>query len=102
MLLFFTDETNFDPSTSDFFVYGGLIVPSDRALTLSDEIEEVRRAFGYAINERTDPSKRCTVAALLYQLTPLFLRDMRGRVEELSLFFSPKVIRAPSYLQVFV
>ena len=244
MFLLFTDETNFDPSTSDFFVYGGLIIPGERALALSDEIDQIRTKYSYgpldplkftahgrpshitnethvevkrdileaaaryevkllvsvilhsiatspedarlkelnrvcfhfncyltrkkdcgivlidnfrgpklldflrekfgvgltrmpysrtlrlkkivgfhlshigsshfcsltdialgalryAINAREDLTKGATAAALLNQLSPLCLRDARGKVEELSFFFSPKIVRVPTYLKIY-
>lgn len=46
MYLFYTDETNLDPATADFFVYGGLAIPSDGAKALSQEIDAIRKSFG--------------------------------------------------------
>ncbi|HDS1136301.1 DUF3800 domain-containing protein [Stenotrophomonas maltophilia] len=46
MYLFYTDETNLDPAQSDFFVYGGLTVPSDRARQLSEAMDALRTRFG--------------------------------------------------------
>jgi hypothetical protein len=42
MYLFYCDETNLDPEHADFFVYGGLAIPSDQAKTLHDKIETIR------------------------------------------------------------
>jgi hypothetical protein len=36
---------------------------------------------------------------LLRLIAPLFYRHPSGRVQETSLFFSPRVIRAPSFRQ---
>lgn len=47
MQLLYTDETNLDPKTADFFVYGGVIISGDRAGELSQSIDGLRKAFGY-------------------------------------------------------
>ncbi|WP_057971090.1 DUF3800 domain-containing protein [Lysobacter antibioticus] len=46
MYLFYTDETNLDPTQSDFFVYGGVTVPAERAKQLSEAIDALRTRFG--------------------------------------------------------
>lgn len=46
MYLFYTDETNLDPNVADFFVYGGLTIPAERARDLSYAIDELRAAHG--------------------------------------------------------
>lgn len=50
----------------------------------------------YAINERNNAAKVDIARALLAQLAPLFIRD-GGRVPEISLFFSPKIIIVDKY-----
>lgn len=55
-------------------------------------------ALRYAINERSNPEKTDTVKALLGQLAPLFIWHANGKIEEISLFFSPKTIRVRTYL----
>ncbi len=48
MQLFFTDETNLQPTAdAKFFVYGGLIVPLDRLVELDHGIERIRVSHGY-------------------------------------------------------
>lgn len=42
MYLLYSDETNLDPADNIFFIYGGIVVNSDRAKNLSDEIQELR------------------------------------------------------------
>ncbi len=42
MYFLYCDETNLDPNNHKFFVYGGLIIPSENAKKLHDEIEEIR------------------------------------------------------------
>lgn len=42
MYLFYCDETNLDPGHSDFFVYGGLAIPGNKAKDLHDKIEQIR------------------------------------------------------------
>ena len=45
MHLLYADETNLDPSAGDFFVYGGVVVPGDKAKLLSDSIDALRVKF---------------------------------------------------------
>ncbi len=48
MYLLFTDETNKEPNDNiRFFIYGGLFVPADNAVTLHKEIERIRNCTGY-------------------------------------------------------
>jgi len=44
MYLLYSDETNLDPNENIFFIYGGIIVESEKAKNLSDEINELRIA----------------------------------------------------------
>lgn len=46
MYLFYCDETNLDPTHADFFVYGGLAIPSEKAHDLHEEIEQIRKDAG--------------------------------------------------------
>lgn len=49
MYVLLTDETNVRPGkTSRFFIYGGLIVPTDSLLDLDVQIEGIREDAGYA------------------------------------------------------
>lgn len=43
MYLFYGDETNLDAKENEFFIYGGIAVPGDRALELSHAIDDIRR-----------------------------------------------------------
>ena len=43
MYLLYCDETNLDPAKTDFFVYGGIAIPSDSAKILHSAIEEIRK-----------------------------------------------------------
>jgi hypothetical protein len=45
---------NVDPKHSEFFVYGGIAIPGDRAAELSDDIETLRKLYQY---QPTDPLK---------------------------------------------
>ena len=47
MMLLYTDETNLDPSTCEFFVYGGLAIKDSNAAPLSTDIERLRISYGY-------------------------------------------------------
>jgi hypothetical protein len=60
-------------------------------------IDIVLGAFRYAINNRADTNKSGVVGDLLAQLSPLFIRNGKGDILELSLFFSPKIIRIEKY-----
>ena len=51
MYLLYTDETNVDPQTSDFFAYAGVAIPGDRAGQLSSRIDAVRAANGYRADD---------------------------------------------------
>ena len=52
MYIMLTDETNRDPDgDSQFFVYGGLIIPMNQVESLSNEIAEIRREIGYRPGE---------------------------------------------------
>jgi len=42
MYLFYTDESNLDPAAGEFFVYGGIAVPTDAASQLSEALEKAR------------------------------------------------------------
>ncbi len=45
MYVLYADETNLDPVSNDFFVYGALAVPSDRAFDLHTAIAKLREKF---------------------------------------------------------
>jgi hypothetical protein len=45
--LLYADEVNVSPNDSEFFVYGGISIPGNRAGQLSDDIEVLRVKFGY-------------------------------------------------------
>ena len=51
MYLFLTDETNFPPKRSGFFIYGGLIIEAARVPELHNAIMKVRAKHGYAAGE---------------------------------------------------
>lgn len=46
MYLLYADESNLDPTGTEFFVYGGVAVPSQSAAELSTEIERIRTDAG--------------------------------------------------------
>jgi len=52
MYLFYCDETNLDPSHADFFVYGGLAIPSKKAYDLHNEMEQIRKNAGIPSNHQ--------------------------------------------------
>lgn len=46
MELLYCDETNFTKTPGDFFVYGGVVIPSKCAHELADRITRIRQAMG--------------------------------------------------------
>jgi hypothetical protein len=64
-------------------------------------VDVVIGSLRYCVNSRNDPQRRTVCQTLLAQLAPLVLRTTAGKAEELSVFFSPKTIRAPSYLREY-
>jgi len=42
MYLFYGDETNLNAKENEFFIYGGIAIPGDRALELSHVIDNIR------------------------------------------------------------
>jgi hypothetical protein len=42
MYLFYGDETNLNAKENEFFIYGGIAIPGDRALELSHTIDKIR------------------------------------------------------------
>ena len=52
MYLFCCDETNLDPEHTDFFVYGGVAIPADKAKDLHDKIEEIRRSANFKKDDK--------------------------------------------------
>jgi len=48
-----------------------------------------------------DTSRQSVAQTLLGQLAPLAIRNGSGKVDELSIFFSPKTIRVTSYLNEY-
>lgn len=64
---------------------------------MTSAVDIVLGSFRYAINvfTRNDAEKLASARRLLQLLAPLFFREgADGRVSEISLFFSPKVIRS--------
>jgi hypothetical protein len=64
-------------------------------------IDIVLGGLRYAINSRNDENKVQAVSAILRQISQLCLRTSSNTVDELSIFFSPKIVRVPAYLQVY-
>ena len=48
MYLLYCDETNLEERENDFFVYGGIAIPANNALSLSHEINDIRTRSGIA------------------------------------------------------
>jgi hypothetical protein len=67
----------------------------------SSVIDIVVGSLRFAINCRTDPSKQKIASTLLKQIKPLCLLTRDDLVDELSLFFSPKIVRARTYQETY-
>lgn len=76
----------------------GFHVASIGTSHFSSVIDIVIGGIRYAINSIPDPLKHPTAKLLIEQLSPLLLKESDGRTSELSVFYSPKHIRAPAYL----
>ncbi len=56
----------------------------------------------YSVNNRNDPKKRDTALELISQIAPLCLREsISEKVNELSVFFSQKIIEVSKYLDTY-
>lgn len=65
-------------------------------------VDIILGAIRWVVNNRDDPSKEPVAKELLQQVSPLLIRYKdAGKVSELSLFFSPKVIKAKTYLEEY-
>ena len=65
-------------------------------------VDIVLGSLRYGVNKRNDPAKREIAKVLVRQLAPLCIRSpYTGKIEELSIFFSPKTIRVPAYLEAY-
>ena len=63
-------------------------------------VDIVIGSLRYAVNTLKDPEGNPEVAGtLLSQLAPLCIRDHTGRADGISIFFSPKAIKVPRYLE---
>ena len=68
----------------------------------SSIIDIVLGSLRYAINSRLDPLKLCVCKSLIDQISPMCIRNrLDGKVDELSIFFSPKVIKSDRILEEY-
>jgi hypothetical protein len=74
--------------------YHVAMISSSHLCSLTDII---LGALGCVINYRQDESKAELVSTLVKQIVPFCIME-NGRVSDWSLFFSPKVIKAPPFL----
>lgn len=51
MYLFYCDETNLDPNHSEFFVYGGIAIPAEKAKDLHEKMEDIRTNAKFGKND---------------------------------------------------
>ena len=47
MQLLYADEVNVERDSTDFFIYGGVIIPDDKAAELSSRVDAIRISCGY-------------------------------------------------------
>ena len=80
MYLLYTDETNVDPTTTDFFVYCGVAINTNQAEALSKGISSLRAKHGY---KREDVLKFNTVERAA-QIAPSTHRLIKQEVMELA------------------
>lgn len=79
----------------------GFHVASIGTSHFSSVIDIVIGSVRYAINGFLDPKKNKTAQTLLQQVAPLFYRESNGTVSELSIFYSPKIIKTKSFLEEY-
>jgi hypothetical protein len=79
----------------------GFHVASIGTCNFSSVIDIVIGSVRYAINSIADPLKHNTARLLLNQVAPLCLREDDGKVSYLSVFYSPKKIHVPAYLDEY-
>ena len=80
----------------------GFHVASVGTSHFSSVIDIVIGGVRYAINTLDDPLKRSTAETLMRQVTSLLLQEADGKVSELSVFYSPKQIKAKMYLEEYI
>ncbi len=66
-------------------------------------IDIVLGSFRYCVNaiSRNDQGRLRSVPSIFETIEPLFYRERRGLVSELSLFFSPKIIKVATYREKY-
>lgn len=66
-------------------------------------VDIVLGSLRFAVNERNNPTKAGVANTLLRQIVPLcVVGPYSGKVDEISVFFSPKVIRKQEYLDEYL
>lgn len=88
-----------DPMRLDLIL--GFHVASIGTSNFCSAIDIVLGSLRFAINSRTDAGKYPTAMVLLKQIAPLCVRTKFGKVDELSLFFSPKSVRSAKYRETY-
>jgi hypothetical protein len=76
--LLYSDETNFDPATSEFFTYAGLAIPDTTAGQLSAAVDALRKEFGY----RPEDVLKFNTKERPSHVTPDTHREIKRRVIE--------------------
>lgn len=78
MHFLYSDETNIDPATSEFFTYAGVAIPDAEAGQLSAAIDRLRTEYGY----RPDDLLKFNTRERPAHITPQAHRDIKRRVME--------------------
>jgi len=65
-------------------------------------IDVVIGAIRFVVNSRNDRHKEKVCLTILKQIQPLFIKDSSGAIDEISLFYSPKVVKADKFYQKYV
>lgn len=74
MYLLYCDESNLQHRAGDFLVYGGVIIPADRAASLSLAIDDLRNAAGI------EPSAELKFNPLLPPLDHHGYRNLKQKI----------------------
>ena len=92
MYILLADETNRDPDTSDFFVYGALYFEHDKLPLIHRRVEEIRRKYGY----RPEDELKWTTGGRPDHIDPSSHRNAKSEVvdlaEEINAEFIPVVV----------
>jgi hypothetical protein len=80
MHLLYSDETNLDPKTCEFFTYAGVIIPPETASKLSEDIDALRDEYEY----KADELLKFNTRERPKHVTPDKHRDIKKKLMEAS------------------